>query len=137
MAPAALRFRRLAFSPDGKTLAVGGYQEVLLWDLAEGKLSKRIAVPQSGEVVRGGLPPGRTVAGRSRGRGLRPGSGRAARRCSGQQAAVFQEPKDVVLTVAFSPDGKLLAAAGADITARVWSVDEKKLLASSRAIRRG
>src|SRR5208283_917450 len=39
----ALPLSAVAFSPDGKTLAVGGYREVLLWDLAAGKLAKRIA----------------------------------------------------------------------------------------------
>src|SRR3972149_4746955 len=39
----AVPMSALAFSPDGKTLAAGGYQEVLLWDLAGAKLAKRIA----------------------------------------------------------------------------------------------
>jgi WD40 repeat protein len=47
---------------------------------------------------------------------------------SGQPALAFTEPKDAVFAVAFSPDGKLLAAGGADNVVRVWSVDENKLV---------
>src|ERR1035437_1575308 len=32
----------LAFSPDGKTLVSGGYQEVRLWDAADGKLIRKL-----------------------------------------------------------------------------------------------
>ena len=119
----------LAFSPDGKTLAVGGYQEVLLWDLANAKLAKRIGVGQIGDFVR-------SVAFRNNGQWLAvaegtpygPGAVKVFDVDSGQPALAFQEPKDAVFAVAFSPDGKLLAAGGADNVARVWSVDEKKLV---------
>ena len=119
----------LAFSPDGKTLAVGGYQEVLLWDLANAKLAKRIGVGQIGDFVRG-------VAFRSSGQWLAvaegtpygPGAVKVFDVASGQPVLAFQEPKDAVFAVAFSPDGKLLAAGGADNVARVWDVDEKKLV---------
>ena len=47
----ALPLSAVAFSPDGKTLAVGGYREVLLWDLAAGKLAKRIGAGQIGNMV--------------------------------------------------------------------------------------
>ena len=33
----------LAYSPDGKTIASGSYQEVILWDAATGALRKRIS----------------------------------------------------------------------------------------------
>ncbi len=120
----------VAFSPDGKTLAVGGYQEVLLWDLANAKLAKRIGVGQIGDFVR-------SVAFRTGGQWLAvaegtpygPGAVKVFDVTSGQPALVFQEPKDAVFAVAFSADGKLLAAGGADNVARVWGVDEKKLAA--------
>jgi WD40 repeat protein len=119
----------LAFSPDGKTLAVGAYQEVLLWDLANAKLAKRIGVGQIGDFVR-------AVAFRNNGQwlavaeGTPYGSGavKVFDVNNGQPALVFQEPKDAVFAVAFSPDGKLLAAGGVDNVARVWNVDEKKLI---------
>jgi WD40 repeat protein len=119
----------LAFSPDGKTLAVGAYQEVLLWDLANAKLAKRIGVGQIGDFVR-------SVAFRNNGQWLAvaegtpygPGAVKLLDVNSGQPVLAFQEPKDAVFSVAFSPDGKLLAAGGADNVARVWNVDEKKLV---------
>jgi DNA-binding beta-propeller fold protein YncE len=119
----------LAFSPDGKTLAVGAYQEVLLWDLANAKLAKRIGVGQISDFVRG-------VVFRNNGQWLAvaegtpygPGAVKVFDVNSGQPVLAFAEPKDVVFSVAFSPDGKLLAAGGADNIARVWNVDEKKLV---------
>jgi DNA-binding beta-propeller fold protein YncE len=118
----------LAFSPDGKTLAVGGYQEVLLWDLANARLAKRIGVGQIGDFVR-------AVAFRNNGQWLAVAEGTAYGAGavkvfdvnSGQPALAFAEPKDTVFAVAFSADGKFLAAGGADNVARVWNVDEKKL----------
>lgn len=120
----------LAFSPDGKTLAAGGYQEVLLWDLANAKLGKRIGVGQIGDFVR-------SVAFRNNGQHLGvaegapygPGAVKVFDLNSGQPTLAFAEPKDAVFAVAFSPDGKLLAAGGADNVARVWSIDENKLAA--------
>ena len=41
------RSRRSAFSPDGTTLAAGGYHEVTLWDAATGQLKSRLGnLPQ-------------------------------------------------------------------------------------------
>jgi WD40 repeat protein len=40
----------------------------------------------------------------------------------------FEEPKDAVLAVAFSPDGRLLAAGGVDGLARVWDAEAQKFI---------
>ncbi|MFV1965689.1 MAG: WD40 repeat domain-containing protein [Pirellulaceae bacterium] len=121
----------LAFSPDGKTLAVGGYQEVLLWDLASGKLSKRVGVGQITSFVHA-LAFGKD--GRSlvvaEGTPHRSGAVRVLDVETGRQSSSFEEPKDVVYSVASSPDGKLLAASGADGLAHIWSMEEKKLVAT-------
>jgi WD40 repeat protein len=119
----------LAFSPDGKTLAAGGYQEVLLWDLAGAKLAKRIGVGQIGDFVRSvAFRPGAPWLAVAEGTAYGPGAVKIFDVGSGQPVLAFQEPKDAVFAVAFSPDGKLLAAGGADNVARVWSVDENKLV---------
>jgi len=121
----------LAFSPDGKTLAVGGYQEVLLWDLANGKLSKRVGMGQASSFVH-------ALAFGKDGRSLvvaegTPHSSGAVKILdleTGQPTLSFQEPKDVLYSLALSPDGKLLAGSGADGLAYIWSMDEKKVAAT-------
>jgi WD40 repeat protein len=118
----------LAFSPDGKTLAAGGYQEVLLWDLAGAKLAQRIAAGgQVGAVVF--LKDGKTLV---VGEGT-PGASGAVRLVdlqSGKETFRSDLPKDVVCSLALSPDGKLLAASGAYRPAHVWNVDQKKVAAT-------
>jgi WD40 repeat protein len=119
----------LAFSPDGRTLAVGAYQEVLLWDLANAKLAKRIGVGQIGDFVRAvAFRAGGQWMAVAEGTPYGPGAVKVLDVNSGQPVLAFAEPKDAVFSVAFSPDGKLLAAGGADNVARVWNVDEKKLV---------
>ncbi|MGQ9574591.1 MAG: WD40 repeat domain-containing protein [Thermoguttaceae bacterium] len=120
----------VAFSPDGKMLAVGGFQEVLLWDLAGAALAKRIGLGQLTDQVQALAfhKDGRLLA---VGEGVPhgPGAVKLFEVETGQPVAGFAEPKDVVYSLAWSPDGRFLAAGGADAQVRVWSLDEKKLLA--------
>ena len=121
------------FSPDGKTLAVGGYREVLLWDLAQAALAKRLP---AGGVVRavafskGGqlLAVGEGIPGRS-------GAVRLFAMPEGRLVRALREPKDTVCSVAFSPDGKFLAAGGADSAVRVWETETGKLAVTFPEVR--
>jgi len=117
----------LAFSPDGKSLAVAGYGEVVLWDLEKGQLAKRLGSGKLGDVVGAVafLPDGKSLA---VGGGTPCGDGAVNILSveSGEVTASFDEPKEVVYCLELSPDGKLLAAGGADGTAHVWSLAEKK-----------
>ena len=122
----AIAASAVAFSPDGKTLAVGGYREVLLWDLANAGLAGRIGGEQLSGPVRaaafaadGRLAVGEGAPGIS-------GSVKIFDASTGQLDGSFDDPPDVVHGVALSPDGKLLAACGAYSQVHVWNVAENK-----------
>jgi WD40 repeat protein len=125
----AIALSGVAFSPDGKTLAVGGYKEVLVWDLVQGKLAKRIGAGQIGTMVQAVVfgKDGKTLAA-AEGTPYGAGAVRIFDLQSGQLALSFQEPKGVVYSLALSPDGKLLAGGCGDALAYVWSLEEKKLV---------
>lgn len=125
----AVPISALAFSPDGKRLAAGGYQEVVVWDLEGGKLFKRIGAGQLGTVgALAFLSDGQLAVGEGTPYG--EGSVRIFNLDTGQQTHSFDEPKDVVYAVAVSPDGNLVAGGGGDTLVRVWSVADKKLVAT-------
>jgi WD40 repeat protein len=126
----ALPLSAVAFSPDGKTLAVGGYREVLLWDLAAGKLAKRIGTAQIGSMVQAVLftKDGRSLV-EAEGAPCAAGAVRVFELQSGQTALNLQEPKGAVFSLDLGPDGKLLAGGCGDAAAYVWSLPEKKLVA--------
>lgn len=115
----------LAFSPDGALLAVSGYYEVTIWNLADGALAQRI----------GGLPerinalawhPQRNllaVAGGSPGQWggvalVDPGAG--------FQVRYLCDLPETALGVTFSPDGALLAAGNGDRTIRFFDTASGK-----------
>ena len=127
----ALPLSAVAFSPDGKTLAVGGYREVLLWDLAAGKLVKRIGAGQIGTMVLAVVftKDGKSL-GEAEGTPFAAGVVKVFDFQTGQVAMNFQEPRGAVFSLDLSPDGKLLAAGCSDAAAYVWSLLEKKLLAT-------
>jgi WD40 repeat protein len=121
----------VAFSPDGRLLAVGGYQEVLLWDLTEARLAWRVGSGVVGDVVH-------ALAWRRDGRQLAiaegtPGQKGALRLLdvtTGRQVGVWDEPGDSLHTVAFSPDERLVATGGADGKVHVLSTADRRLVKS-------
>ena len=131
-------FSTLAFSPDGKTLAVGGYKEVLVWDLVDATLLKRIGKGRLNGPARA-LAFGKEGSLLAVGEGLpgRSGGVRIFNITSGELFMDFRDAKDVIDTVAFSPDGKQLAASGVDPTVWVWNLDKVKLVAAIKEHRNG
>jgi hypothetical protein len=123
--PAAIPITAMAFTSDGSRLIVGGYHEVLIWDLAAAKLVARVGnIPQrtfglafntdsSLLAVAGGSPG---VAGEVRLISWQSGPNPDAK------PKVLATQEDVFFDVAFRPDGKQLVAGGADGSVRVFDL---------------
>ncbi len=124
--PMPIAITALAFSPDGTHLATGGYHEVLIWEIASGKLVKRLP----------GLPE-RTYAIRysSNGWWIATASGTPAQSgvvrlwdvATGEPIRDLLEVDDSVHALAFSPDSKLLASGGCDRSIRIWDLATGRL----------
>jgi WD40 repeat protein len=114
------------FSPDGTTLlATDGYTDgkgrgtIWLWDVRTGHLVRRwstsgaicgIAFSPDGGLVAGGLcspPGGETFVWDAR---------------TGERILTLQGHTDLILDLAWSPDGRRIATAGVDGEAKVWDV---------------
>jgi Planctomycete cytochrome C/WD domain, G-beta repeat len=118
----------IAYSPDGKLIASGAYQEVILWDAQTGSLRKRI----TGFADRVGA-----LAFSSNGKLLATGGGAPT---EDGEVKVFDPAagtlvfeiknghSDTVYGVSFSPDDKVLATCGADKFVKTWEVPSGKLL---------
>lgn len=109
----------LAFSPDGTQIAVSGYYEVTVWNLADATLARRI----------GGLPeritalawhPRRNVLAVAGGSPGQWGAVALVDPAQDWQPRILCDLADTALSVAFSPDGTQLAAGAADRAVRFF-----------------
>jgi WD40 repeat protein len=108
----------LAFAPGGKTLAVGSYNEITLWDVASGNLVRRIPhLPQRIQALTFSKDGAKILIG-----GGTPGEyGEVALvEFTTGKRQVLDTFNDIVLTAAFSADGERIAAGGSDASVRVF-----------------
>ncbi|MCX7643551.1 MAG: hypothetical protein N2116_07090 [Armatimonadetes bacterium] len=125
----------IAFSPDGKLLAVGGENGfVSLWKLPEGKRLKRFKINRAtiwhrlSNYIRSIAfsPDGKLLAA-----GTRNGEIYLWDLTKGRLVSVLSTNKGIgqtVASVAFSPDGKRLAALPGGRLFQIWQVSKRQLL---------
>ena len=118
----------LAFSPDGKILAVGGYRAVTLWNLPTGKAllsMTHLPGPVQSLAFR---PDGAQLAVA----GGAPGSSGEVEvfdtKTFSKVGPTLEGHSDVVMSVAWSADGKWIASGSQDKTARLWQWPDGKEL---------
>jgi WD40 repeat protein len=106
----------VVFSPDGKTLASAGLKDIKLWDVSTGKeldswrghnnVTSLAFSPNGQRLVSGSNTDTSVYVWEIR---------------SGNKLYSFEEHDSFILSVGYSPDGKHIAASGADGTVRLWS----------------
>jgi WD40 repeat protein len=128
----------LAFTPDNQKIVVSGRHELTVWNVADGKLEKRIATRSERAYAMAFLPDGKlAVAGGRPGRAgdvriydINAGMAKVENGVTyldgvNDPAVMLKElleTDDAVLCLAASADGKRLAAGGCDRQVRVWDL---------------
>lgn len=119
--PISDRVNALAFSPDGKTLAVGSGEpsrsgDITLWQIADGSLNARWDEVHIDSVLSLDFSPdGRHLASGSADKTLR-----VLDTATGKTVKVLEGHTHHVLGVSWRADGRLLASAGADNVVKIW-----------------
>lgn len=121
----AVPITALAFHPEGRELAVGGYHEITLWNPVDGKLLRRIPNVAQRTYGLAYSPDGKLLAAASGNPG-QLGEVKLFRPESGELVHDLATMPDVAFDVAFNPAGDKLAACGADRSVRIFDVASGK-----------
>lgn len=111
----------VAISPDGTRLATSGYHEVLLWNLPDGTLIRRIGNIAERIADLEFHPDGDRLA-IAAGTPGQMGEAMIVKTSDGSVVAHLVTTEDAMFAATFSPDGNRLAACGADRAIRLFDV---------------
>jgi WD40 repeat protein len=117
----------LAFSPDGKTLASGSFQEVILWEVEKGTIKQKITGFADRVVAIVYSPDGKFIA---TGGGAPTEDGEVKIfNDSGKLIIELKNPhSDTCFGLCFSPDNTKLATCGADKFVKTWEIPSGKAI---------
>jgi len=120
-----LQVTALAYSPDGRHVAVGGGDApIRVWEAASGKQVAQLRDGMSGVTCLHFSPDGKWVVSGDYGGGLRLWDWAKG----GAPIKNFSDHKSSFYSVAFSPDGKSIASGDETGIVRVWAVATGKLV---------
>ncbi|MEX0585936.1 MAG: WD40 repeat domain-containing protein, partial [Pirellulales bacterium] len=127
-------FSCAAFSPDGKTVALGcDVGEVLLWDAAARREITRLPGHRFNVHSVAFSADGKMLASASQDSSVRLWNFAAGAAASEIAVLRNPNPRDAVFSVTISPKGELLAIGSGDGTVRVYNSDRRELLVTIKA----
>ena len=116
----------VAFSPDGRILASGGFDKVIkLWDVKTGTLLKTLKGHGDFVLSVTFSPDGKTLASSSYDKSIKLWEVE-----SGQVLQTLRGHQDAVTSVNFRPDGQIMVSGSFDRTVKLWEVNSGRLLST-------